>query len=66
MLHKCQSCAQIYLVSDYTFLCNWCGSERQKQIEKLLERDNAVEWTTLVSVIAHGEQVRPERRWEVK
>lgn len=67
MLHRCESCHQLYLTSEFHFLCNYCGEQRQRQIEHLLDdHDGAVEWWQVAVVIASGEQVRRQPRWEIR
>lgn len=44
MLHKCQSCPQIYLVSEFHQLCNVCGEYLKQRIERVYEDDGAEEW----------------------
>lgn len=63
MLHRCESCHQLYLTSDYYRLCSWCGEQHQQHIEKLSEGDGAVEWWQVAVVIASGEQQQP--RWRI-
>lgn len=66
MLHKCENCQRIYLVSDYNFLCDHCGQERQRMIWQLSAPDDAVEWWRLSAQVSHGEQLQQERKWEIK
>lgn len=49
MLHKCFECGIVYLVSDYSHLCNLCGEYLRQRIERLHEIDDAVEWWRICS-----------------
>lgn len=66
MLHRCDSCKQLYLTSEFIYVCNYCGEQRQRLIERVSESDGAVEWWQVAVVIASGEQMRRQRRWEVR
>lgn len=65
MLHSCSNCNTIYLVSHYSGLCNYCGSEIQQRIELLSESDGSVEWWILAARAEHGESVEVRRRWRI-
>lgn len=66
MLHSCSQCRTIYLVSDFRNLCNLCGSELQRAIERASENDGEIEWVALLSWAANGEQPLRRRRWKIR
>lgn len=65
VLHRCPECNVLYLVSDYTHMCNVCGRYLQQRIERLHEVDTAESWIVLMSRAVHGEQPRREARWRI-
>lgn len=63
MLHRCDGCRQLYLVSEFYRLCSLCGSLAQQQIEKLFEADDAVEWWRLLVEAMGGGRSEVRQRW---
>lgn len=66
MLHKCQECATVYLVSEFRVLCNTCGEYLKQRVERVYEDESSDDWVGLLSEVAHGVQPQRERRWEVR
>lgn len=65
MLHRCEQCDVVYLVSEHSHLCNYCGQRLQEQIQKLSEYDGAVEWWQVACQVASGEQPERAARWRI-
>lgn len=63
MLHKCENCAVLYLVSDHYHLCNPCGVQLQQQVERLYERDDVVEWWVVCSWAMFRRSKQAEIEW---
>lgn len=65
MLHKCESCKQLYLTSGYLRLCDYCGDGLHQSLELQVD-DGVVEWWLIAVIAMHGEAREVRRRWEIR
>lgn len=54
MLHKCQDCGDLFIVSEWLHLCEHCGEAEYGKLE-LRERDEAIELWVLAARAMTGE-----------
>lgn len=62
MLHRCSQCDQLFLVSNYRRLCNYCGEQLRQQLELQVD-DGVKEWWRLAIEAEFGMEPERTRIW---